>query len=215
MNKNDLSQPTFITVPRAAMLCGVSRNTMFQWVRQGRLKAYQTPGRTNLIRPSDLVAFMRENGMYVPPDLATLGDQESKIEAQYAMADVPEGTLKALVVDDESAIRSIVTRTLKEVCPVYEAATGYEALHLLTMHADIRIVLLDLRMPGQHGLQTLKEIRTFRPDVQVAIVTGYDAEIPAEVRAYTPSVRIVKKPFDVNALRQMVQEMKAGLAAAP
>ncbi len=214
MKKEDLSQPTFITVPRAALICGVSRNTMFQWVRQGRLKAYQTPGRTNLIRPSDLVSFMRENGMYVPPDLGAMADNDVKMEARFALTEEAGESLKALVVDDEASIRSIVTRALKDICPVYQAATGYEALHLLTLHADIRVVLLDLRMPGQHGLQTLKEIRTFRPDVQVAIVTGFDGEIPAEVRSYSPPVRVMKKPFDVDALREMVREMIAGVPSA-
>jgi excisionase family DNA binding protein len=214
LKKEDLSQPTFITVPRAALICGVSRNTMFQWVRQGRLKAYQTPGRTNLIRPSDLVSFMRENGMYVPPDLGAMADNDVKMEARFALTEEAGESLKALVVDDEASIRSIVTRALKDICPVYQAATGYEALHLLTLHADIRVVLLDLRMPGQHGLQTLKEIRTFRPDVQVAIVTGFDGEIPAEVRSYSPPVRVMKKPFDVDALREMVREMIAGVPSA-
>lgn len=211
MKKEDLTQPIFITVPRAARICGVSRNTMFQWVRKERLKAYQTPGRTNLIRPSDLVAFMKENGMYVPPDLATLADKDLATEARFGAGASKPGQISVLCVDDEEAIRNIVSRTLKNVLPVLLAETGYEALHLLTLHPEIRIVLLDLRMPGQHGIQTLKEIRAFRPDVSVAIVTGYDAEIPEDVRAYTPAVRVMKKPFDLDELRSMVQEMKASL----
>lgn len=211
MKKDDLTQPIFITVPRAARICGVSRNTMFQWVRKERLKAYQTPGRTNLIRPSDLVAFMKENGMYVPPDLAALSDKDLATEARIGAGASKTGQLTVLCVDDEEAIRNIVSRTLKNMLPVLLAETGYEAMHLLTLHPEIRIVLLDLRMPGQHGIQTLKEIRTFRPDVSVAIVTGYDAEIPEDVRAYTPAVRVMKKPFDLDELRNMVQEMKASL----
>lgn len=186
---------------------------MFQWVRKDRLKAYQTPGRTNLIRPSDLVAFMKENGMYIPPDLADVAEKDVALEAKLGAATGKPGEAAALVVDDEAAIRSIVSRTLKNLCAVFQAETGYEALHLLTLHPEIRIVLLDLRMPGQHGIQTLKEIRTFRPDVRVTIVTGYDAEVPAEVHAYSPAVRVMKKPFDLDELRNVVQEMKSSLRA--
>lgn len=207
MKKQDLSQPTFITVPRAATLCGVSRNTMFQWVRQGKVKAYQTPGKTNLIRPSDLVAFMRESGMFVPPDLATLAQEDLKLEARFG-ALATAGDFVALVVDDDAAVREVVAHALREICPVLQAQTGYEALHLLTLNANIRLVLLDLRMPGQHGLQTLKEIQMFRPDVRVMIVTGYDDEIPVEVRHAVPPVPIIGKPFDVDVLREQVRSIR-------
>ena len=61
--KSDIPEPKFLSVPESAKICGVSRNTVYMWVRQGKLGAYQTPGRTNLIRPSDLVKFMEENGL--------------------------------------------------------------------------------------------------------------------------------------------------------
>ncbi len=211
MKKQDLSQPTFITVPRAALICGVSRNTMFQWVRQGKVKAYQTPGKTNLIRPSDLVAFMRESGMFVPPDLAALAQDDLKLEERYRAAS-PSGDFIALVVDDDAAVREVVSYSLREVCPVLQAQTGYEALHLLTLNSAIRLVLLDLRMPGQHGIQTLKEIQTFRPDVRIMIVTGYDEEVPAEVRHAVPPIPIVGKPFDVDVLREQVRAIRDAVA---
>jgi excisionase family DNA binding protein len=211
MKKQDLSQPTFITVPRAAKICGVSRNTMFQWVRHGKLKAYQTPGKTNLIRPSDLVAFMRESGMFVPPDLATLAQEDLKLEERYRAA-APSGDFAALVVDDDASVREILVYALREICPVLQAQTGYEALHLLTLNSTIRLVLLDLRMPGQHGLQTLREIQTFRPDVRIMIVTGYDDEVPPEVRNAVPPVPVILKPFDVDVLREQVRSIRDGLA---
>ena len=212
MKKHDLSQPTFITVPRAATICGVSRNTMFQWVRQGKVKAYQTPGKTNLIRPSDLVAFMRQSGMFVPPDLATLAQEDLAIEARFG-ASAPPGDFVALVVDDDAAVREVMAHALRDICTVLQAQTGYEALHLLTLHANIRLILLDLRMPGQHGLQTLKEIQTFRPDVRIVIVTGYDGEIPTEVRHAVPPIPIISKPFDVDVLREQVRSIRDALAS--
>lgn len=212
--KDDLSQPTFITVPRAATICGVSRNTMFQWVRQGKLKAYQTPGKTNLIRPSDLVAFMRASGMFVPPDLAALAEEDRRLEERYQGTSVSSDFV-ALVVDDDASVRSVVVMALRDVCPVLEARTGYEALHLLTLNSNIRMVLLDLRMPGQHGLQTLKEIQTFRPDVQVAIVTGFDAEIPLAVRSAVPPIPIITKPFEIEKLRALVLETKQSFQKTP
>lgn len=209
--KTNLTKPVFLTVPDAAKICGVSRNTVFLWVRNGRLRAYQTPGRTNQVRPSDLVLFMNDNGMFVPPDLKDLAEQDKKITA--ATVEATAGELrKILIVDDEPTIRAMISRALKEIGATHLAETGYEALHILTLHPEIRIVLLDLHMPGQHGLNTLKEMRAARPDVPVIIVTGYDAEIPPQLLAKGSGVQLIKKPFALEELRKVVADV---LAATP
>jgi excisionase family DNA binding protein len=204
--KSDIPQPSYLSVPEAARLCGVSRNTLYTWVRKGKLSAYQTPGHTNLIRPSDLVHFMESSGLFVPGaliDLARNDEQQGK-PAQVAVKD---GRPAVLVVDDDSATRSVIVRALKNEYSLFQAGTGYEALHILTGHPEIKLALLDLRMPGQHGLTTLSEIVKLRPDMRVVIITGFSAEVPARVLAEGLAARVLQKPIQLPELRETVAEV--------
>ena len=220
--KSEIPEPKFLSVPEAAKICGVSRNTVYMWVRQGKLGAYQTPGRTNLIRPSDLVKFMESNGMFVPGSLVELARQDEKMmgtgggsssRGRVAEADPAESICSVLVVDDDPMSRSVAVRALKEISTVYQAETGFEALHLLTIHEDIDIVMLDLRMPGQHGMDTLKEIRKLRDDVKVIIVSGFANEIPEESRANGAISKVVEKPVTVRMLQDAIIEVNETVAA--
>jgi excisionase family DNA binding protein len=207
-----LEQPQFLSVPAAARLCGVTRNTVYTWVREGKLRAYQTPGRTNRIRPSDLVAFMNKHGMFVTPELSALAHEDEKLVA--SQQDVAEDETAVLVVDDEPSMRALVVRLLQGLAPVLQAETGYEALHLLTLHPNIKVVLLDLRMPGQHGLDTQREIIDLRPDVSVAIITGFYDEYAKEIITRGDVDRIFKKPFSMEEVQNYVRERISQLSTS-
>jgi len=78
-----------------------------------------------------------------------------------------------LVVDDEEIVRLSHTRVLREAhCNVRSAWNGDEALREMEKH-PYDLVLLDLRMPGKDGLETLKAIKERWPASAVLIVTGY------------------------------------------
>lgn len=202
----EINQPSFLSVPRAAKLCGVTRNTLYTWVKKGKLKAYQTPGRTNLIRPVDLVAFMQEHGMFVMPALVELAQKDEEQHAAISKVNPDTEKPALLVVDDEHSMRTLVMRLLRGVCPLYQAETGYEALHLLTIHPNIKVVLLDLRMPGKDGLDAQQEIMQLRPDVVVAIITGYYDDYVREILIHGDVERVFKKPFDTEELQTFVRE---------
>ncbi len=205
----DLNEPHFFSVPEAAKLCGVSRNTLYTWVKQGKIRAYQTPGRTNLIRPSDLVSFMEGSGMFIPADLSSAAQEDEKVPEARNTDTSSEGPA-ILVVDDEALIRNFVTRAFRSDLTVYQAETGYEALHLLTFHKNIKVVLLDLHMPGQHGLETLREMTALRPDVAVGIITGFEDEISVQLRATGHISEVLRKPFGAEDVKHMVERLLAG-----
>jgi len=78
-----------------------------------------------------------------------------------------------LVVDDEEVVRLSHARILAGAhCHVQSTVSGDEALREMEKH-PYDLVLLDLRMPGKDGLQTLKEIKERWPDAEVLIITGY------------------------------------------
>jgi excisionase family DNA binding protein len=203
--KNYIEEPDFLTIPDAAKLCGVTRNTVYIWARQGKLSTYKTPGRTNLIRPNDLVKFMQKSGMYVPPGLLDLARRDVKMDDPGSTPENADAKPSILVVDDDMLVRTMVVQTLDDRYPVYQAQTGYEALHLLTVRKDIRLVLLDVRMPGQVGTETFAEIKKLRPDVKILIVTGFIDDVPQSIRDDEMVFDVMEKPVDEDVLTRAVE----------
>lgn len=80
---------------------------------------------------------------------------------------------RLLVVDDEPAVRLFLAEQLREAdYQVSTAASGEEALAFLEQHT-VDLVLLDLRMPGMDGVQTMAEIRRRRLPPEVIMLTGH------------------------------------------
>ncbi len=82
-------------------------------------------------------------------------------------------TAHILVVDDESAIRYSITKTLQRVgYQVDSAASGEEALQLMAQR-DYNVILTDIRMPGISGVDLLARVKEQAPDAIVILLTGY------------------------------------------
>jgi len=110
------------------------------------------------------------------------------------------GERRALVVDDDASIRILVTRILTRNGFVVESARdGAEAIEKVLEH-DYDVITLDLMMPRIDGFAVMKYISEHRPELlrKVIVVTAYG---PNVIEKVCPSVvRIVEKPFDLNAL---------------
>ena len=66
---------------------------------------------------------------------------------------------KVLVLEDESSIRSFIVINLRRAgYEVIEAETGEEALEKLKEHADVRVALLDIMLPGIDGFEVCRRI---------------------------------------------------------
>ena len=80
-----------------------------------------------------------------------------------------------LVVDDETVVRELCVRALTEHgYRVLEAQDGEEALALFReQHEHIRLVVLDLIMPGMSGVEVLRQIRTAGSGVRVLLTSGF------------------------------------------
>ncbi|MBL8345721.1 MAG: response regulator transcription factor [Rubrivivax sp.] len=91
--------------------------------------------------------------------------------------------MKLLVIDDHPVVReglAMVLRQLDGAPEVLEASDGEQGLALLARHADVRGVLVDLRMAGLAGLPTIARLRALRPELPVLVVSA--SEDPADVR---------------------------------
>jgi len=80
-----------------------------------------------------------------------------------------------IVAEDHPMFRAALVLTLKRLMPeavLMEAASHEELEQALARCSDVRLVLLDLRMPGAHGLSSLVFLRGEYPEVSVAIISG-------------------------------------------
>jgi len=133
-------------------------------------------------------------------------EQAAEAIATPSREDAP-GSEGILVVDDEKALRDL-TRDLLENCgyTVYEAEEGAEAFSLLS-RADgrIRLVLLDLMMPGMPGDEVLMRLRELYPEIPVVVTSGYHAEAREELMA-GGAVGFLEKPFTRASLTNAIRE---------
>jgi two-component system, cell cycle sensor histidine kinase and response regulator CckA len=140
---------------------------------------------------------------------ADLPDGEGVEAAQPpAAAGQPAATI--LVVEDEAAIRSLMTRTLILAgYRVISAEDGVAALARVESEPDIDLLVSDLVMPRMGGLELRDRLSRSRPGLRVLFVSGYapDAGTSSRLGAHD---RLLHKPFRPPALLDAVAE---GLAA--
>ncbi|MBT4688896.1 MAG: response regulator [Rhodospirillaceae bacterium] len=79
---------------------------------------------------------------------------------------------KILVVDDEAAIRRLLSTILRrEGYEILEAANGRLAMDLI--HAnDLDLVITDIMMPEQDGIETVLRIKEFNANIKVIVISG-------------------------------------------
>ncbi len=84
--------------------------------------------------------------------------------------------LKVLIVEDNTVFREIIEEFVQAFFPsvfIYGAAEGKEALRIVdTYHPEL--IFMDIRLPGENGLQLTKKIKASYPDTKVVILTSYD-----------------------------------------
>ena len=104
---------------------------------------------------------------------------------------------RVLVVDDEKIISEVIVRWLTEVG--YDCAMALDAADALALMAytDFHLILLDIMMPGESGLELLPELKKQHPDTMVIMVTGI-ANLDLAVRAMRQGAfDYLVKPFDL------------------
>lgn len=121
--------------------------------------------------------------------------------------------MEVLVVDDQLAIRRLLTEALCELgCEVRAAGSGREALELLRSSCP-QAVLLDLKMPGMDGLQVLNEIRRLHPALPVILMTAYGETEWLGAAAGLGVRHYLTKPFNLNQVREVVKAVLEGAGA--
>jgi CheY-like chemotaxis protein len=117
-----------------------------------------------------------------------------------------------LVVDDESEVRSVLRSALEgRGFRVWLADGGREALDLYRQHRDaIAVVLLDVRMPGLDGPQTLDALRHLNPEVLACFMSGDAGGYQPEELQERGAPFLFAKPFRLDELAQALWLLAGG-----
>jgi excisionase family DNA binding protein len=185
-----------LTTQEVADICNVHRATIVRWINEGELAAQQTLGGRYRVRRSELERLAAERDLSLadivaPSGADTVGREEEATEFS---------TAAVLVVDDDPGIRALMLHAFFTTgVKVAAVDTGYAALDAVLKHRSIRIVVLDLHLPGLDGIDTILEMRRIRPDLKIIVISGalryFDSD---QVQSLSDAQ--LEKPFSMGAL---------------
>ena len=114
--------------------------------------------------------------------------------------------IKVLLVDDEVEFVDTLGQRLRmrglAVDIVYD---GEQALSFVKK-TEPDVIVLDLKMPGLHGIEVLKEVKKLKPHVQVIILTGHGTDKDDEEARKLGGFDFMRKPADIDLLVAKIKE---------
>ncbi len=116
---------------------------------------------------------------------------------------------KILLVDDEEQFRkSIVKRLNLREYETIDVDNGEDAIKLVRNDSDIDVVILDRKMPGMDGEEVLKEIRNYRPALQVIMLTAHASMESAMATGRLEAYSYLEKPCDFDELVKVIESAR-------
>lgn len=117
---------------------------------------------------------------------------------------------KILIVDDEANIRRILQVAFeKEGMFPLVAVNAFEAMEIV-QNDDPDVVLTDVTMPGKNGYELLRDLKSYREDLPVIVMTAFGT-IPQAIQAIRDGAHeFVTKPFDLDSLKKIVSSALEG-----
>lgn len=115
---------------------------------------------------------------------------------------------KILIVEDEAAIRRVLSKILKEENPsyeIFEAEDGKKGYNMV-IDQEYDLIFSDIKMPGMDGMELLGAIRELRPEIPVVMISGHgDLELAVNAMRLG-AFDYISKPPDLNRLLHTVRQ---------
>ena len=122
-----------------------------------------------------------------------------------------------LVIDDDDLVRSLLVRALTGArYTVIEAADGLAGLALARANS-IDLVVTDLVMPVQEGVETIMTLRRERPRLPIIAISGgtTNSRLYLDIAGKIGARRILPKPFTPRELIRLIEQVLAEEAQQP
>ncbi len=125
---------------------------------------------------------------------------------------------KLLICDDHPPIRTALTYIAREIrndIAIVEAGNSAEALLLLEQHPDVDLVLLDVHMPGQSGLDLLTELKLRYPSLAVVMLSSDETRATVVDALERGAAGYICKSAPTNLLAKFLEHALNGNIALP
>ncbi len=199
MAKNDKKVRIFSAL-EVANICGVVNQTAINWIKNGYLKAFTTPGGQYRVYAEDLVDFLHSRGMRMPEELQRVLEEQLEIDT-------------ILIVDDDRDLNNLVYQYLSKKHPdfsVYQAFDGFEAGRMLAEKKP-GLIVLDIDLPGISGHKLARSIKDAGGVTKPIIVAVSGLDDPAEQEEILKegADAFLAKPLELDGLNQTINEFIA------
>jgi excisionase family DNA binding protein len=108
-----------------------------------------------------------------------------------------------LIVDDDELTREFFKRLLQEY-RIVTASTGEEAVYLIGKE-QFDLVLLDIKMPGIDGIETLRQIKKSKPALPVIMISAHGSLKTSVEAAKIGALDSIAKPFDIEEMKDVIK----------
>jgi two-component system cell cycle sensor histidine kinase/response regulator CckA len=137
-------------------------------------------------------------------------DERAHSEASVGIPNLRRGRgQRILVIDDEDAVRNVLSLSLSHLGYVVDvASSGEEGLARITETAQpYELVMLDILMPDMAGDKLFEEMRERQIDSPVLVMSGFSSEHVVEKMLKDGARGFIRKPFSIEALSERVEEI--------
>jgi excisionase family DNA binding protein len=184
-------EETFLTTEEVLEYLQVNLRTVYRLIKAGKIPAVRV-GRQWRFRKRDIDAWLDSQR----PRGGSRGSAAASDAPAPPVRQVAERP-RILVVDDESSIRDLLSKTLALAeYDVDTASDGRSALERLRLY-PYDLLIADLKMPGLDGLSVIREAKRLKTDLPVIIITGYSTETAAIEAVNLGVSGYLTKPFRV------------------
>jgi signal transduction histidine kinase/ActR/RegA family two-component response regulator len=187
----------FFTTKSTGQGTGLGLSQIYGFVKQsgGFVRIESAPGEGTSVR------------IYLPGhDRPTEPAVEDRPAVEKIEAPSPAHQGKALVVEDQTEVRSQIADTLTEIgCTVIEAGDGTAGLKFLESGEPLDLLITDVGLPGLSGRQLAEAARAAQPDLPILLITGYAGSL--ETLQLAPNMEMLRKPFTLDELAARVQAL--------
>lgn len=197
MAKNDKKVRIFSAL-EVANICGVVNQTAINWIKNGYLKAFTTPGGQYRVYSEDLVEFLHSRGMRMPEELQRILEEQMEVDS-------------ILVVDDDRDLNNLVTQYLTKKYPEFEIFQAFDGFEAGKMLAEKKpgVVVLDIDLPGVDGHKLARSIKDDSAIAKpiVISVSGLDDPKEAESILADGADAFLPKPLELDQLYAKIEEL--------
>ncbi len=204
-----------LTTFEISQICGVVHSTVSNWVDNGKLTAFKTPGGHRRIKKESLLLFLKLHQIPVSDEIlqALQGvTSEPQLAGSPNPVNAAQPLKKILIIEDDHDVNEILFQILSlnfSSARIFRAMDGFEAGKLMASEAP-DLVILDLILPGIDGFRILRNIREDAKLTHTKIIatTGYDESENRERILQAGGVDgFLVKPIDVETFKSKVRSL--------